>query len=156
MCDLESIMVMPKRVKFSELQVGDRVLRGRRNNLTYKTVAEIRSTNRVDRRLRPKRVIFTDGTDLCLWENTDMFITRIRGEVTESTFTTSMTTEVLPYLEYAYQALRCLQSLEVSAATDPKHVEDVRRLGCMIDRFKKRVDAEVNSVNAYKEVKGAK
>lgn len=151
MCDLESIMVMPKRVKFSELQVGDRVLRGRRNNLTYMTVAKIQSINHGYGLMRSRKVIFTDGSELSLWDNTDVFITRIRGEIIESTFTTSMTTEVLPYLEYAYQALRCLQSLEVSAAIDPKQIEDVRKLGCMIDRFKKRVDTEVKTLHGGKE-----
>lgn len=149
MNDLESLLLTSKRVKFKNLKVGDRILRGRRSKIHYKTVVSIvdKSNNPCvnpwTRRLRPTAVILDDGSELSLWSETDLFITRITGEISDTSFTDCMTTEVIPYLEMAYQSLRNLQATGMTAANDPKHLNKVKELWSIINRFQKEVNDDV-------------
>ena len=149
MNDLESVLLTSKRVKFKNLKVGDRVLRGSRSKIHYKTVVSIvdksndPNINSWTRRMRPTAAILDDGSELSLWSETDLFITRITGEIPDTLFTDCMTTEVIPYLEMAYQSLRNLQATGMIAANDPKHLNKVKELWSIINRFQKEVNNEV-------------
>ena len=151
MNDIEDCLLSSKRIKFGNIKVGDRVLRGRQGKIHYKTVVQVidnRNNPNVSkfRRWRPLIAVFDDGSTMSLWTRTDIFITRITGKISGTLFTESMTTDVIPYLEIAYQASRNVLATGIGRVNDPRYVKSINQLYNIINRLQKLVNEEVKQM----------